>query len=268
MIAQGSNAASIALATQRTAYDRRLQTSLNKLAAEEHDAERRGDLRAAEIAYSKMLHAGATEREVDRTRYVLFEKEGRGKEAYHALKIAVTNMTGSLSTDAMDPAMLTHFASLAERFGKKSEAAGAYRKAVTSGLRYMGEAFYPVIDSESTFRDIKCAAYYTTGLKKIFQGKEDEGAGDMRDAVKIASQNWLPHFGLAYALRCRASVGAPGESVKETKKAIALAPSELEGTLRQQLKVLGMPDGTDLVNIATTDQHGHLHIKQGHRPHG
>ena len=152
-----------------TGHVRGLDPRLVKLSKEEAEAEKAGNFKKAEALCDQITALGVPKRIVDRTRYLIYTKEGRTADSYRALKSVVTDTPSSGSSDASDPVMLTRFGMIAEKVGKTLEAESAFLKATQNKMCYLGRSFYPLVSRKSSGRQIKSAALFCAGIKLAFQ---------------------------------------------------------------------------------------------------
>jgi len=233
----------------------------SKLGKEEQEAEATGDYKKAEAICDKMIAQGAHLRTINTFRYLLYEKEGRGRDAYAALKNVLNDTPTSRSSNGFDPRMLTHFADLSEEYGSHEEAMSSYWQANRVAYHYMSPALDPKLSSDSSDEEVKAAAYYVSGIDSIFRLKSDEAVKSMRLAVSMYPQWDLAHFGLGYALQqagCK-NEKMMAESYSELKRAAYLADGETKAAIKFQARMLGFPDGPGTL-LSRFDQKGFVHL--------
>jgi tetratricopeptide (TPR) repeat protein len=220
---------------------------LNALQQEEVRAEKAGDFAKADSLYSQMLAIGERQRLVDRKRYMLFEKEGKGREAFIALRNGTAREPGIWPTDWRDPVILTHLAVLADRYGTHEEAMSYFRAAVSAGSSSFVPALQPRLDSLNKEDDIKSAAFYMAGGGLAFRPNQTEAIEMMRQAVRLGPYSPLAHFGLGYVLfRTPRSPGSKellDEAHAELRRAELMATGEVALAIRQEVRMMGAEPG-------------------------
>ena len=235
-----------------------------KLDAEEQKAEARSDYKQAEAGYEKMLAAGAQLSLVNHSRYLLYEKEGRKKDAYLALRTVLIDNSFRGSSDGLDPIILTHFGLLSDKYGNEGEAMLAYRQAVSTSYRYLKPILEPYIDAASSDDEIRAAAHYLAGIKQDFLLTPKDAVENLRTAVKLEPQWDLGHFGLGYTLHTLAySTHDPKlmmDSFKEMKRAEYLADGDRKTAIKFQAKMFGFPD-VPVSSVTYVDKNGNVHHK-------